>query len=167
MTEPTIKINNQPTDNRIFKLKLFSPVGFRKNRYEPDFCPVCRSSLNGVCNECAVSHLEVCPVTCEDKVNYHRHCYNKCSDSLKKKNQKVKDKQVSENIASVATGHVSVNVPEVPPSRTNEDSDDESDDSTRSRHDDHLDEEEKPKPKKGRKISRPKMKRYSSDDDSE
>lgn len=89
-------ISSAPIDNRIFKIKSFSPVGFKKIKYEPNFCPICRGSLNDVCNECSVSKIEICPVQLEDTINYHGHCFYKCSDKLKKKEEPKKKKADSD-----------------------------------------------------------------------
>lgn len=86
-----------PVDTRIFKLKNFTPVGFKQPNYPVKICPLCRGNLTNVCTFCAEKNLEKCNVLCYDSsggtngvpgtngVYYHVHCYSFMVNSNKKK----------------------------------------------------------------------------------
>ena len=59
----------------IFKLKNFSPIGFKIPNYPSQYCPLCRGYLIDVCNICIEKKCETCNVIDIKGTFYHDHCH--------------------------------------------------------------------------------------------
>jgi hypothetical protein len=81
------------TDNRIFKIKNFQPVGIKVRNFEIDICVICRGKLINVCNSCLEKEQQKCPIVNHDGVDYHHHCYN----FMKKSNEPEPPKKSKHN----------------------------------------------------------------------
>ncbi len=62
------------TQNKVFKLTKFCPIGFKLPNYPIDMCLLCRGKLTEICNTCQEKQCEVCPVVKKEEIDYHTHC---------------------------------------------------------------------------------------------
>jgi len=69
-------------DTRVFKLTNFSPIGFKLMNYPVTNCSVCRGLLHDVCHTCEDLDREICPVTNQNELYYHTHCYTFITESI-------------------------------------------------------------------------------------
>lgn len=77
------------SDNRIFRMTNFSPIGFKTINYPVPHCPLCRGFLIEPCNICIEKQSDKCNVIMIDNVNYHEHCHTFMNDaSVKTKSGK-------------------------------------------------------------------------------
>lgn len=63
------------TDNKIFKMVSFSPIGFKMINYPTQFCLLCRGHLNEVCSVCMENRSEKCNIINDNDSYYHNHCF--------------------------------------------------------------------------------------------
>lgn len=71
------------SNNAIFKLVSFSPVGFKKINYPIQFCQLCKGSLTEVCGTCFENENDCCEVINVEDTYLHDHCYKIKCQSLK------------------------------------------------------------------------------------
>lgn len=73
------------TNENIFVLTNFSPIGFKKINYPVQYCPLCRGFLTDVCQQCVDRKSEKCNVINSDGAYYHHHCFTFLNNQSKKK----------------------------------------------------------------------------------
>lgn len=69
------------SDNKMFKLINFSPIGFKVMHYPTKYCPLCRGLLNEFCGKCVENNSDICNVVCIDETYYHSHCHGLMDDT--------------------------------------------------------------------------------------
>ena len=77
------------TNNCVFHLTSFTPVGFLSGNYKIDMCMLCRGPLTEICYMCQEKKCTVCRVTTDDdNNNYHTHCHALLQENLKNNKRK-------------------------------------------------------------------------------